>query len=81
MENWNKYINLLLGLGIMTGLSIFILGIFQSAVATNPIANTTMTKIIQAFENFVINYIPPIFSIVAIVLIVWLVKKLGLFEK
>jgi type II secretory pathway component PulF len=78
-ENWVKYINLLLGLGIVTGLAIFIVGIFQSALSTNATANQAMGTILQAFSNFVSEYVPPLFSIVAIVLIVWLVKKLGLF--
>jgi len=78
-ESWIRYINLLLGLGIVTGLSIFIIGIFQTAVSTNAVANEAMGTILHAFSNFVSNYVPPLFSIVAIVLIAWLIKKLGLF--
>jgi type II secretory pathway component PulF len=73
-----EYINLLLTLGIGLGLAIFVLGVFQNVVGSNATSNTAVGNVITQFSNFVSEYVGPIFSIVALVIIIWLVKKLGL---
>jgi type II secretory pathway component PulF len=73
-----SYVNLLLTLGIGLGLAIFVLGVFQNVVGSNTTANSAVGNVITQFSNFVSEYVGPIFSIVALVIIIWLVKKLGL---